>query len=112
MAPNGNLKGPLLKSRTARSNRLSTSIWVSPYLSRSKAVVSLRPPPQMSGGPPMPKELQESLDGTKVSYVQLGSSGQRVSLPILGAMSFGQKDWMDWVIEEKEGLELLKGAWD
>jgi aryl-alcohol dehydrogenase-like predicted oxidoreductase len=66
----------------------------------------------MSARPPPPKELQESLDGTKVSYVQLGKSGLRVSLPILGAMSFGHKDWMDWVIEEKEGLELLKGAWD
>jgi len=60
----------------------------------------------------MPKELKESLDGTKVSYAQLGNSGLRVSVPILGAMSFGHKDWMDWVIEEKEGLELLKGAWD
>jgi aryl-alcohol dehydrogenase-like predicted oxidoreductase len=67
---------------------------------------------KMSTRPPLPKELQESLDGTKVSYVQLGKSGLRVSLPILGAMSFGHKDWMDWVIEEKEGLELLKGAWD
>jgi aryl-alcohol dehydrogenase-like predicted oxidoreductase len=67
---------------------------------------------KMSARPPPPKELQESLDGTKVSYVQLGKSGLRVSLPILGAMSFGHKDWMDWVIEEKEGLELLKGAWD
>jgi len=68
--------------------------------------------PKMSTRPPLPKELQESLNGTKVSYVQLGKSGLRVSLPILGAMSFGHKDWMDWVIEEKEGLELLKGAWD
>ena len=60
----------------------------------------------------MPKELQESLDGTKVSYVQLGKSGLRVSLPILGAMSFGHKDWMPWVIEEEEALPLLKGAWE
>jgi len=60
----------------------------------------------------MPKELKDSFDGTKVSYAQLGNSGLRVSVPILGAMSFGHKDWMDWVIEEKEGLELLKGAWD
>ena len=66
----------------------------------------------MSTRPPIPKELQESLDGTQVSYAQVGSSGLRVSVPILGAMSFGHKDWMDWVIEEKEGLELLKGAWD
>jgi len=62
--------------------------------------------------PQMPKELKESLEGTKVYYAQLGKSGLRVSVPVLGAMSFGHKDWMDWVVEEKEGLELLKGAWD
>ncbi len=65
-----------------------------------------------SKNPEMPKELKESLEGTKVSYAQLGKSGLRVSVPVLGAMSFGHKDWMDWVVEEKEGLELLKGAWD
>lgn len=37
----------------------------------------------------LPHSLQESLDNTKVSYVQLGKSGLRVSVPILGAMSFG-----------------------
>ena len=37
----------------------------------------------------MPHSLQESLDNTKVSYVQLGKSGLRCSIPILGAMSFG-----------------------
>ena len=41
------------------------------------------------GGPGLPRSLQESLDSTKVSYAQLGSSGLRVSIPILGAMSFG-----------------------
>jgi len=60
----------------------------------------------------LPKSLQDSLDGTKVSYAQLGSCGLRVSVPILGAMSFGHKGWMDWVIEEEEALKLLKGAWD
>lgn len=33
-------------------------------------------------------------------YKQLGKSGLRVSVPILGAMSFGDKRWMPWVIEE------------
>lgn len=37
----------------------------------------------------LPRSLQESLDNTKVSYAQLGKSGLRVSVPILGAMSFG-----------------------
>ena len=38
----------------------------------------------------LPSSLQISLDGTKVSYVQLGKSGLRVSVPILGGMSFGR----------------------
>lgn len=35
-------------------------------------------------------------------YKQLGKSGLRVSVPIVGAMSFGDKRWMPWVIEEDE----------
>jgi hypothetical protein len=40
----------------------------------------------------MPRSLADSLEGTKVDYVQLGRSGLRVSIPILGAMSFGGFD--------------------
>ena len=35
-------------------------------------------------------------------YKQLGKSGLRVSVPILGAMSFGDKRWQNWVIEEDQ----------
>ncbi|KAL9021916.1 MAG: hypothetical protein Q9185_000930 [Variospora sp. 1 TL-2023] len=45
-------------------------------------------------------------------YKQLGKSGLRVSVPILGAMSFGDKRWAPWVIEEDEALPLLKAAYD
>jgi hypothetical protein len=62
--------------------------------------------------PPVPASLQNSLDATKVEYVQLGSSGLRVSSPILGTMGIGSKEWQNWVMEEDEGLELLKAAWD
>lgn len=62
--------------------------------------------------PSVPISLQKSLDATKVEYVRLGSSGLRVSSPILGTMGIGSKDWMDWVMEEDEGLKLLKAAWD
>lgn len=62
--------------------------------------------------PPIPASLQRSVNATKVEYVQLGSSGLRVSSPILGTMGIGSKDWMDWVIEEDEGLQILKAAWD
>ena len=54
----------------------------------------------------LPKSVQDSLDATKVEYRQLGKSGLRVSVPILGAMSFGDKRWMDWVLEEKEVPEF------
>jgi hypothetical protein len=62
--------------------------------------------------PPVPASLQSSLDATKVEYVQLGSSGLRVSSPILGTMGIGSKEWQIWVMEEDDGLELLKAAWD
>ncbi|KAH7093901.1 Aldo/keto reductase [Auriculariales sp. MPI-PUGE-AT-0066] len=47
-----------------------------------------------------------------VIYRQLGKSGLRISVPIVGAMSFGHKDWGKWVIEEAEAIEVLKNAWD
>ncbi|CAG8980153.1 hypothetical protein HYALB_00007391 [Hymenoscyphus albidus] len=64
--------------------------------------------------PPLsvPNSLQGSLDATKVDYVQLGSSGLRVSVPIFGTMGIGSKEWMPWIMEEDEGLELLKAAYD
>ncbi len=62
--------------------------------------------------PPVPVSLQSSMNATKVEYVQLGSSGLRVSAPILGTMGIGSKDWQNWVVEEDEGLDLLKAAWD
>lgn len=52
------------------------------------------------------------VDATKVEYVQLGASGLRVSSPILGTMGIGSKEWQGWVMEEEEGLEILKVAWD
>ncbi|KAI0140654.1 aldo-keto reductase [Pestalotiopsis sp. NC0098] len=61
----------------------------------------------------VPKGLQESLDATQVSYQQLGKCGLRVSVPILGAMSFGQKEWQPWVVDDQDEVDkLLKGAYD
>ncbi|KAK4949715.1 hypothetical protein LTR10_011557 [Elasticomyces elasticus] len=61
----------------------------------------------------LPQSLQESVESTKVSYAQLGQSGLRVSIPILGAMSFGHKDWQNWVIDDAAEVDkLLKGAYD
>ncbi|KAL8812126.1 MAG: hypothetical protein Q9223_001185 [Gallowayella weberi] len=61
---------------------------------------------------PLPASLQSSLDATKVEYVQLGTSGLRVSSPILGTMGIGSKAWQNWVMEEDEGSEILKAAYD
>ena len=50
----------------------------------------------------IPKSVQESLDSTKVEYRQLGKSGLRVSVPILGAMSIGNEQWQPWVIGQEK----------
>ncbi|KLO10725.1 Aldo/keto reductase [Schizopora paradoxa] len=47
-----------------------------------------------------------------VEYRRLGNSGLRVSVPILGAMSFGSDKWGPWVINEDKAMPLLKAAWD
>ncbi|RFU35398.1 hypothetical protein B7463_g952, partial [Scytalidium lignicola] len=64
--------------------------------------------PQM----PLPPSLQESVDNSKVEYVNLGKSGLRVSVPILGAMSIGHPDWAPWVLDEEKSLPILKAAYD
>jgi len=53
-----------------------------------------------------------SSDKPQVTYERLGSSGLRVSNPILGCMSFGSDEWGKWVINEDKALPLLKAAWD
>uniref|UniRef100_D8Q3P4 NADP-dependent oxidoreductase domain-containing protein n=1 Tax=Schizophyllum commune (strain H4-8 / FGSC 9210) TaxID=578458 RepID=D8Q3P4_SCHCM len=49
-----------------------------------------------------------------VQYVQLGKSGLRISVPIIGAMSYGNPKWAStqWVKGEEEALPILKAAWD
>ncbi|KAH6691464.1 aldo/keto reductase [Plectosphaerella plurivora] len=60
----------------------------------------------------LPPKLKESLENTKVEYRRLGKSGLRVSVPIFGCMSFGDKRTLPWVIGEDEALPLLKAAYD
>ncbi|OAX30484.1 Aldo/keto reductase, partial [Rhizopogon vinicolor AM-OR11-026] len=47
-----------------------------------------------------------------VEYRTLGKAGLRVSVPILGAMSYGTPKWAPWVLEEEASLEIMKAAWD
>ena len=47
-----------------------------------------------------------------VEYRRLGNSGLRVSVPILGAMSYGSSKWAPWVLDQDKSIELLKAAWN
>jgi hypothetical protein len=38
----------------------------------------------------------------QVEYRRLGNSGLRVSVPILGGMSFGSDKWFKWAINEDQ----------
>lgn len=60
----------------------------------------------------VPVALKKSIDETKVEYAQLGSSGLRVSVPVLGAMTLGTSKWEKYVLEEEPSLEILKAAYD
>ena len=46
-----------------------------------------------------------------MEYTNLGSSGLKISKVILGCMSFGDKRWVPWLLEEDEALPLLEHAY-
>ena len=52
--------------------------------------------------PTPPQSLKDSVANSKAEYVQLGKSGLRVSIPILGAMSIGHEGWAPWVLDEEK----------
>jgi hypothetical protein len=60
----------------------------------------------MSGAPEMPKLLRESIENSKAEYVNLGKSGLRISIPILGAMSIGHPEWAPWVVDEEKVCQI------
>lgn len=47
-----------------------------------------------------------------MEYTTLGETGMTVSRICLGCMSFGTSDWREWVLDEKDGLELVERAID
>src|SRR5574340_1143774 len=47
-----------------------------------------------------------------MQYVNLGKSGLKVSRLCLGMMSYGDKKWRQWVLEEKEALPFVQRAWE
>jgi len=44
-------------------------------------------------------------------FHRLGKSGLKVSKVILGAMSYGDPKWQDWVLDEESSLPLLEHAY-
>jgi aryl-alcohol dehydrogenase-like predicted oxidoreductase len=56
-------------------------------------------------------QLTRSIEETKVEYAQLGSSGLRVSVPILGAMLLNNT-FIEYGVDEESSLKILKAAYD
>jgi len=52
------------------------------------------------------------MPANQVEYRRLGNSGLKISVPILGAMSFGSPEWMPWVLPEDKSFEIMQAAWD
>ncbi|KAF1992881.1 Aldo/keto reductase [Amniculicola lignicola CBS 123094] len=57
-------------------------------------------------------DIPQLLEESRAEYRRVGKSGLKVSVPILGAMSLGDKKWAPWVIEGKEAGDLLKEAYE
>ncbi|KAG1721654.1 NADP-dependent oxidoreductase domain-containing protein [Suillus lakei] len=47
-----------------------------------------------------------------VQYRSLGKTGLKVSVPILGTMSFGTSIWASRVLNEEPSIKTMKAAWD
>src|SRR5579871_1307475 len=45
-----------------------------------------------------------------MEYVNLGSAGVKVSRICLGAMTYGSRNWREWVLEEEESRPLIRRA--
>ncbi len=47
-----------------------------------------------------------------MDYINLGSTGLKVSRICLGMMTYGSKKWREWVLEEAEGRPFMRQALD
>ena len=47
-----------------------------------------------------------------MQYVNLGKTGMKVSRLCLGMMSYGSKQWRDWILEEEDAKPFIKRALD
>src|SRR4051794_6137804 len=47
-----------------------------------------------------------------MQYVRLGKTGLKVSRLCLGAMTYGDPKWRDWILPEEQGRPFIKRALD
>jgi aryl-alcohol dehydrogenase-like predicted oxidoreductase len=47
-----------------------------------------------------------------MEYIRLGSTGMKVSRLCLGMMTYGSKQWREWILEEDEARPFVKRALD
>jgi 1-deoxyxylulose-5-phosphate synthase len=47
-----------------------------------------------------------------MKYVNLGSTGLKISRICLGAMTYGSKSWREWVLEEADSLPFIQRAFE
>ena len=47
-----------------------------------------------------------------MQYVRFGNTGIKVSRLCLGTMTYGDKQWREWVLEEKDSFVFFKRAWE
>src|ERR671922_471125 len=45
-----------------------------------------------------------------MQYVTLGKTGMKVSRLCLGMMSYGSKQWREWILEEEEARPFIQRA--
>ncbi|KAJ5168351.1 Versiconal hemiacetal acetate reductase [Penicillium canariense] len=51
------------------------------------------------------------MSSNEMEYTRLGNSGLKISKIILGTMSYGSKQWQDWVLDEEESVKLIEHAY-
>src|ERR687886_778372 len=54
--------------------------------------------------------IRHHLDYWTMEYVNLGSTGLKVSRICLGAMTYGSKRWREWVLDEEESRPFIRRA--
>src|SRR5215212_6934873 len=54
--------------------------------------------------------MTDGIRGGTMQYVNLGKTGMKVSRLCLGMMSYGSKQWREWVLEEDEAKPFIQRA--